>query len=1077
MFLSHLCSQFFRTEHIAPRCLSTATTVKLVSLYLSVAQIVLLHPSRQVPWWAKLRSETVDGRVLEADDGELCYVCGKALDVFCTQDRDDLIHKYTVDDGGWRTKLNLVRSGIQACGDPPKQALEQEVTTTRDISVKVSITAALVSQQVFETHFEVTIAQVKGISLVSLPGPEGIDVAGVLMSLTDFPSDLPHYRVELSSTTARQLKDFLVRPEHVVWHEQCKNKFASTCADSVKSRPGALKAPAIMTLGSYVVTRAAARAARKAQSQTADAHDFKQEAGFAKVSRVSGAAEEEIQQPKKKAAAKRTPGTGGSATSRGGGLKRLGRVSNLTPQSKAPRMHILGLTGTNCSSAASMRSIGSIGGGGASGASSVMMIDGASPLKAAAAPILETCSLAAPAEAKLKSGEPLTFQESLLLELIHDNMGREFRPLATALNKLPAAGEEFQRADLQGKISAVDAARALQLWKLGTAERKEIQKNTKYLAMFDIQLPPAHMAAICTKEACASLADGDVTRWLSIVAPLNWTGSNGSAWLPDRPTFEACLPIHTTTCEKEVHDVLGSWLDALFGNPFMRALNLAGDPKTMDTKPMVSMLKKLLDRLGGVEPPACYKDSVESALTLARGLLALTCPIPTVCQSSFDDVKFVCPSDDQPNPAATIKVPRLGRVITNQLNTPIWKQRSEEYMATYGAQVIHGKVMLPLIANLEEVLQHVGSEADQNGDFDSLKMKCVETFCEHAKEWERQLRSGATDRVEELIVELARESFKEHATGPGGTNSIECFLDLKKVLEHCPSAAGVTLLADVLGKLTAWQLDNTGESVVSAARAFVIGEGGLPERRAQLDMLMASLKQTQATAIPPKCIQPLAEAAACMISKIKPQDCQMDSLGNFWAFASEVGNFKAWSSFMQSLHKIPTSERRWRKLQGEAFFVDRAQVAKQLQTSQSVLVALIADYSTVANSVKMPPAGADDALKRFMSEALAWANSLHIFREVAEHISGLLLCKLAGIFDKTRQIAGGAERGQTWHFKLEDGGDILKHAQTARLTEVGQQIEASAAELRQVRFREGAGVSGELHTAAGRDSFGVSSRI
>jgi hypothetical protein len=72
----------------------------------------------------------------------------------------------------------------------------------------------------------------------------------------------------------------------------------------------------------------------------------------------------------------------------------------------------------------------------------------------------------------------LTFEAALLRELEHDNMGREFRTICTALKNLPSQGAEARRDELLGQQTAVEAIRSLQLWKLQKTDKSVYVKTS-----------------------------------------------------------------------------------------------------------------------------------------------------------------------------------------------------------------------------------------------------------------------------------------------------------------------------------------------------------------------------------------------------------------------------------------------------------------------------------------------------------------------------------------------------------------------------------------------------------------------
>lgn len=222
----------------------------------------------QVPWYTVSRCTTEDGRIIEEDIGDLCWVCGQALDVFCMENRDDLITNYQGDIGGWRQKVDLVRKGVEA-GSYQKHK-EQEVASTKALEIKVTLEVGLVTLQVFEAHFGVAAQKIVGIKVVSMLGPENTTLIGILMSASQIPPELPHYKVQMSSISQRSLKDILVNPTNIVWKDQCGDRYNYTCGKMVNGRDPGLKGNNALTLPDYEAMRLAAKATKRHQRNSTD---------------------------------------------------------------------------------------------------------------------------------------------------------------------------------------------------------------------------------------------------------------------------------------------------------------------------------------------------------------------------------------------------------------------------------------------------------------------------------------------------------------------------------------------------------------------------------------------------------------------------------------------------------------------------------------------------------------------------------------------------------------------------------------------------------------------------------------
>ena len=89
----------------------------------------------------------------EVDEGDLCWICGTAIAVFCEVDREALIFRYCQGTATVRSKVDLVRAGVRAAAY--SKCKEQRATSSTAISIEVYIEVALISIVVFEVHLSV----------------------------------------------------------------------------------------------------------------------------------------------------------------------------------------------------------------------------------------------------------------------------------------------------------------------------------------------------------------------------------------------------------------------------------------------------------------------------------------------------------------------------------------------------------------------------------------------------------------------------------------------------------------------------------------------------------------------------------------------------------------------------------------------------------------------------------------------------------------------------------------------------------------------------------------------------------
>jgi hypothetical protein len=235
--------------------------------------------------------------------------------------------------------------------------------------------------------------------------------------------------------------------------------------------------------------------------------------------------------------------------------------------------------------------------------------------------------------------------DALLAELVDANMGRQFRTLKTALARLPKDGCEAEREELMTQRAAFEAAKALHMTKIPTADRMEVIKNVQCLALHEVQLPCLHRTAITNKEAMQMLSSNQVQPWAQTIWPFAWDDVTGHAWQPEKPLFARCLPeAESPDSDKQAFAQL--WHGAIFCDAFVRRLNEASELPGNNTKPLEEACLALLQRAGPMdEIPEHLQAMVSAATSCLRGLLALCSPIPGLCGSCLGDVRMVAPGE------------------------------------------------------------------------------------------------------------------------------------------------------------------------------------------------------------------------------------------------------------------------------------------------------------------------------------------------------------------------------------------------------------------------------------------------
>ena len=246
-----------------------------------------------------------------------------------------------------------------------------------------------------------------------------------------------------------------------------------------------------------------------------------------------------------------------------------------------------------------------------------------------------------------------------------------------ALKTLPDS-EEILRADLELRRSLFDAATALQLKKIASADVAQIGKHCNTLLVQGITLPLSHCLEITKRVACVALADGDFLKWqkhISLATSDTSGSSDGGtmAWTVEEPTFGDCLALWQQPRHRREPDAEGQFQEAFLGccltDQFLKLVSKAsGTAGEIDVAPLLDICGAFLkewQRCKEESLPAGPKAVVLSVVRVMRGLAALCSPIPAIYGSSLEDVQFIMPRNASSAPI--LQLPRVGRILVNKL--------------------------------------------------------------------------------------------------------------------------------------------------------------------------------------------------------------------------------------------------------------------------------------------------------------------------------------------------------------------------------------------------------------------------
>jgi len=167
--------------------------------------------------WFSVHRVCIAGEAKEVPTGPLCKICGVTLEVWPLEATQDKLDKFEQNEG-FRTEVLSVRQGVVAAGMHERAGTmkRQGVESNHMFGQRVSIKAALVTDEVFTVHFSMpvdsVVAHCDTLQRATILGPFNVSLQGVLFHIWSLPPTLPHYVVEMFCQMERVLHDQLLQP-------------------------------------------------------------------------------------------------------------------------------------------------------------------------------------------------------------------------------------------------------------------------------------------------------------------------------------------------------------------------------------------------------------------------------------------------------------------------------------------------------------------------------------------------------------------------------------------------------------------------------------------------------------------------------------------------------------------------------------------------------------------------------------------------------------------------------------------------------------------------------------------------
>ena len=155
--------------------------------------------------------------------GDLCETCGLALEAWPLESPEELKRRHSTM-ASFRAQFSAVRTGA-SLGRRADAAewRRQEVKADRSVGLRCVLRASFVQQGVFKGVEKVTPSDLH-LSMLSLRGPDGEVMEGVLAKAGTVPPNVPHFDVECFACTTRVHSDWLLCAEDQHRSEQAAER-------------------------------------------------------------------------------------------------------------------------------------------------------------------------------------------------------------------------------------------------------------------------------------------------------------------------------------------------------------------------------------------------------------------------------------------------------------------------------------------------------------------------------------------------------------------------------------------------------------------------------------------------------------------------------------------------------------------------------------------------------------------------------------------------------------------------------------------------------------------------------------
>ena len=632
--------------------------------------VLCLETSDKARWFTLQIIADEHGKEFQQPTGDLCWICGCALEVWPLRETKDLIEMHSKDPE-FKKQFLAVRSGVAKASE--RLFRMQSVEADKTCGMRIVMKAAFMTSDIFSAHFDMPPSSVQSQGqIVRVLGPEMGMLEGVVMNKESIPEGVPHFDVELFSEVNRRLTETLLAPGDIQREGQAPDRFTHACNNMLGKREIGLKYANFARVPKYSDLKLAVEEKKKALQDEAAGRTLQQSVADAATTGgdtvlrvVTGSrldASDDATQP--------APTTRRPPARRSGGQV----PSPGTPRTVPRRPPGVASAGTQGNSLAR------------SCAFSVIDAD----TRASVAPSEDGRSNA---DEKAKDDSPL----DIMRILKGWNAGREMKGLERRINSLsPDASEQL--ALLDTTLSCGKVATALQIQNLNKSEYGELIKNVNFIILNGFSLPCLHRLHVNRRRANRELGSREMISWLECIS-LKEASGEMSPWSTYKPTWDSCLQEADALTDK-LEEVFEVWFGSVFCDAWFRIFTKAseGDEEAMDQ--LAHTAENFVLRNAGDTPAKSLKPALDVAVKTMRGLLCMASPVPGIAASGLDDLHYVLPPEGKTSPLMT-DIVRSGRILIVKIKqSDSFKARADLFNKHYGAQVVHAEKMQELYNSL-----------------------------------------------------------------------------------------------------------------------------------------------------------------------------------------------------------------------------------------------------------------------------------------------------------------------------------------------------------------------------------------